>query len=902
MGHIFIGIPHTERQAVMGPPPTPNREEHPYVGTINHQGILVYVENEAGSIREGRDANGQPWRVKMRCPYGEIPGTAGSDGDPIDAYIGPNPSAPMAFVLHQRHYFGTEYEVPGTYDEDKVMLGFDTLEDAMRAYAAHYNHPVWAPGTTILAVDELKDMLEDGELSFGAALVKAAKPPGRGWQPIPKGKKGGWRRKGPDGKWQYRYATAAPTKPKLADEAERDKAMRARLEPDPARTTNDIKPGEIVNVGGREGRYKWVPGQKREGTTTTSVQSMSTGSVELVRRNTLVPLRTKRRAPPPPPPARAKRKAPPPPPPSRPAVRAGESVIPADWPGGPKTPPPATDEPSEQARKAKPWAHSTAKPGTALEAVENGSLMLQKFRGRHDKRMRLTIHVPDAMKEKLAIEMTPAFHKAARSVARSFRPPIAVVVPGTNELTSDYKELVAGAQLGFVMALTNYQGGRAFVPVVLDYATVYAAQAARGIRRGTALKERDLRALKGYIAARSRAANNKRARSGDEPSRDEIIDQWYVTKRMIFTGRGENLGNYVTKDKDGNERIVDQAHEQIPDEPWQVMTPEGKPEGKTYPGKKQLAAKMEKLLAGEDVADDEWLQQAPRNLLPNDDDLAMSAGTALFVRREVQSILGSMGEPHRTALAMRFGMHVPDDENPDALHAKKVSELKAMAKDRGLRVSGSRSDLEARILDWSAQQTRPGTKGYEASAAEVADALNMGANLSNASKGAKIRRVWKEALSTFQRKAIQRNAAIAEYVAMWTPDLREDPKPDERRHGPLLPSHSYLKDRFGTDERVYVYQAAMRAGTAQRTARMLEREKNNELSPAESNQLREAYHAQLRRDAQEAFNRYRAVTVDPDKVHEIGPQTGTPGEAEWLYTDNVLAGYMRALIRGGKKE
>ena len=49
-------------------------------------------------------------------------------------------------------------------------------------------------------------------------------------------------------------------------------------------------------------------------------------------------------------------------------------------------------------------------------------------------------------------------------------------------------------------------------------------------------------------------------------------------------------------------------------------------------------------------------------------------------------------------------------------------------------------------------------------------------------------------------------------------------------------------------------------------------------------------------------NRYRAVTVDPTKVHDIGPNTGTPGEAEWLYSDVVLSGYGRAQIRGGSKE
>ena len=883
MSAIIVGIPHTTRMSIMGPPPQPNRAEYPYVGSISYQGILIYVENAPGSLREGTDADGNPWRIQMQHFYGEIPDTQGSDGDPVDVYVGDNPNAEIAYVIHQKFYFGTEHEVEGTYDEDKIMLGFSTKDEALAGYAAHFNRPIWMPGVTTMTVDELKQKIEDGELELGGAVVKAG----------PRKYKRRWR--GPDGKWRYEYhkPKAASHAVTVADDDERAKAMEAALERDPSRGVDGIKAGEIVEVGGRSGRYKWVPGARRSGSMTTAVQSMETGAVELVRANTLIALRTRRKAAPAP---KRKRKAPPPPP-----TRPTAPEPPSDWPkgGGDReniTLPPPTDRASLKARKADVWTRSTAEAGTVLAAMEDGSLMLRQFRGRNDKRTRLTIEVPADMKEKLAVELTPLFHKAARRVASSFRPRIPIVVGGTNELHPDYKELVAGAQLGFVMALTNYRGGRAFIPVALDYATVYAAQAARGIRRGHALKERDLRALKGYIAARSRAANVQQRKSGAEPSQEAIIKQWYVTKRMTFTGRGESLGNY---ERDG--RIVDQAHEQVPLDDWQVVTPTGQPEGQTYPGKKKLAEKMVQLLSGEDVADDEWLSNAPSNLLPNYDDLAMSAGAALHVRREVITILDTMGDPHGTALAMRFGMYVPEDENPDTLQAHKLATLKAMAKDRGLKASGNKGELATRILQWSAGQTRPGTKGYEASAVQVAEVLDLGQNLAPASQAAKIRRIWKDGIGTFQRKAIADHASIAEYVSMWAPELTKDPAPSTQRQGPLLPSHEWLKGRFGTDERVYVYQASMRAGTGSRTGRMLERENAGELSPQESAQLRDEYHAQRRKDAHAALKRYKAVTVDPDRAHDIGPDTGTPGEAEWLYSSNVITDYMRARIRGGKE-
>jgi hypothetical protein len=739
-----------------------------------------------------------------------------------------------------------------------------------------------------------------------SGLSKAQKPPGRGWQAIPGGKKGGYRKRKTSGRgYDYWYPDADSGTP-LATLAQRTKAQEASMERDPTRTFEDLKAGEIIEVGGRSGRYKLVPGAKRASALNVAVQSMTTGGVEIVRRNTLIPLKKRRKA---------RKKAPPPPPPRQRARSAGEGsqptpqsramnpkvAIPESWPKGPVARGPETDQPSGEARKAKVWGPSTAPEGSALEAVENGSLMLRQFQGRHDRRMRYTIEVPDQLKAKLAEEMTGVFHQSARKVAKSFRPPIPVMIPGSNQLHPDYEELVAGAQLGFVMALTNYQGGRAFIPVVQDYSTIYALQAARNIRRGVALKERDLRALKGFIAARMRAMNVKSAKSGADPTRDEIVKQWYLTKRMVFTGRMNKLGSYATKDEEGNDRIVDQAHEQVPDEPWQVVTPAGKPEGKFYPGKKQLAEKMEMLLNGEDVPDEDWLQQAPSSILPNHDDLAMTAGTALHVRREVMDILATMRQPESDALAMRFGMYTPEDEDPDALHGKKQAELKAMARDRGLPVGGNKNELVTRILQWSAGEVRPGTKGYEASATEVADALGLGQDLSAASRGAKIRRIWKDGIKQFQAKAFFNNASVAEYVKLWSKDLADDPAPSGDRFGPMLPSHSWLKDRFGNDERVYIYQAAMRAGTASEVARKLERERDGKLSAKASAKLRADYHAQLHADAQEAFNRYRAVTVDPDKVYDIGPNTGTPGEAEWLYTENVLTDYMRARIAGNKE-
>ena len=155
----------------MGPPPSPNRPRFPYIGTLNFQGLLLYIENAPGSTRSGKDQNGDSWSVTMRCYYGEIPGTQGADGDPVDVYVGANRSAPMAYVIHQEIYVGTEDGIPQTYDEDKVMLGFDSKAAALAEHAAHFDHPVLEPGVTEIKVSMIKDMFAAGELEF-TAIVK----------------------------------------------------------------------------------------------------------------------------------------------------------------------------------------------------------------------------------------------------------------------------------------------------------------------------------------------------------------------------------------------------------------------------------------------------------------------------------------------------------------------------------------------------------------------------------------------------------------------------------------------------------------------------------------------------------------------------------------------------------
>ncbi|MDA1378653.1 hypothetical protein PCI56_00820 [Plesiomonas shigelloides subsp. oncorhynchi] len=68
----------------------------------------------------------------MAHDYGYIKRTEGADGDHVDAFIGDNPESQSVYVVDQRN-------ADGTFDEHKVMLGFDDEASARAGYLANYS-------------------------------------------------------------------------------------------------------------------------------------------------------------------------------------------------------------------------------------------------------------------------------------------------------------------------------------------------------------------------------------------------------------------------------------------------------------------------------------------------------------------------------------------------------------------------------------------------------------------------------------------------------------------------------------------------------------------------------------------------------------------------------------------
>lgn len=117
---------------------------------IQWRGLTIAIENPAGSVRRGRNRNGVSWEIRMRFDYGEVVGSMGVDGDPVDIYLGPAlEDAPLVYVVHQRRMNDWE-----NYDEDKAMAGFMTEEDAKAAFLSNYTDARFLGPITAMPVDE----------------------------------------------------------------------------------------------------------------------------------------------------------------------------------------------------------------------------------------------------------------------------------------------------------------------------------------------------------------------------------------------------------------------------------------------------------------------------------------------------------------------------------------------------------------------------------------------------------------------------------------------------------------------------------------------------------------------------------------------------------------------------
>jgi hypothetical protein len=142
-------------------PTDPQKDAENYeTGKVTVQGLRLSIENPAGSVRKGTDANGKAWSIDMPHHYGRILGTTGADKDHVDFFLGPDHTSPTAFVINQKK--------PGNghFDEHKIMLGFTNAGAAARGYLDSYTKG-WRGYSSIvpMTIPQLKHWLENGNMA-----------------------------------------------------------------------------------------------------------------------------------------------------------------------------------------------------------------------------------------------------------------------------------------------------------------------------------------------------------------------------------------------------------------------------------------------------------------------------------------------------------------------------------------------------------------------------------------------------------------------------------------------------------------------------------------------------------------------------------------------------------------
>lgn len=131
------------------------------------QGIPISVENRKGSIRRGTSPEWGPWKTKMKHPYGYVRGTKhlGMDGAELDVFVGPNKFAKTAYVIMIKK--APDFK---KNDEQKVMLGFNSAQEAKEALLKHFDDPKFFGSMKSIPMHQFRKWVGEKPLKLAAEL------------------------------------------------------------------------------------------------------------------------------------------------------------------------------------------------------------------------------------------------------------------------------------------------------------------------------------------------------------------------------------------------------------------------------------------------------------------------------------------------------------------------------------------------------------------------------------------------------------------------------------------------------------------------------------------------------------------------------------------------------------
>lgn len=127
-------------------------------GRVSLYGFNIAIETPAGQRRTGK-SNGEPWSVICMAHYGDISGTKGADGDPLDVFVGSWPESDRAYVVNR-------YNQDGRFDEHKILLAFPDASSALNAYRNSYERGQDGLKSFVpCSIDQLKWWIKFGDHS-----------------------------------------------------------------------------------------------------------------------------------------------------------------------------------------------------------------------------------------------------------------------------------------------------------------------------------------------------------------------------------------------------------------------------------------------------------------------------------------------------------------------------------------------------------------------------------------------------------------------------------------------------------------------------------------------------------------------------------------------------------------
>lgn len=129
-GGAVVPYPAERRVSIVSRRGQARDEDGPAVSARRVHGLDIFVETPKGGTRSGKG-----WSVTLPYDYGYFPGQASSDGDSLDACVGPESNG-WVYCIDQ-----SALGDRNKFDEVKVFLNWPSAESALKAFRA--GHHKW---------------------------------------------------------------------------------------------------------------------------------------------------------------------------------------------------------------------------------------------------------------------------------------------------------------------------------------------------------------------------------------------------------------------------------------------------------------------------------------------------------------------------------------------------------------------------------------------------------------------------------------------------------------------------------------------------------------------------------------------------------------------------------------